>query len=152
MKKIKYRINEFYKRESVPEFSQYEKDYKLDEKTNELIEAGEKDLQAEIQSFEECALDRVLDRFLKGDVLAAQQLQPKEEQMGTYERMQFDLADLAEEYERVYELKEKYHLDDSLSYSEVMNVLKDKQVALSSRITKLQEEKEKEEREKKEIK
>lgn len=42
-----------------------QKQYRLDKKTGDLYEVGEKDLVAEVQSYRTSALDYILDRFLE---------------------------------------------------------------------------------------
>lgn len=60
---MKFRTqNDVY--EDIPtEFSTKTQLYKLDEVTGKLVEAGFQDDQALIQSYEDCALDKVLERF-----------------------------------------------------------------------------------------
>lgn len=65
-----YRVKEFEKGESssAQSISSIVPEYEFSEKEGTVVQVGEKDMQEYIQSFEDCALDKVLDKFLSGQI------------------------------------------------------------------------------------
>ena len=119
-------------------------DYKLDEVTGELVELPTKrDIQAEIDSFAETALENVFDRFMPVKDLSA------DEQAVEYrQRITDDLSLLAEASQVAEDYKEELRLDPSMSISEVY-----KQVFLKSEdLAKSIKQKQEKKQEKKEVK
>ena len=145
MKQLKFRKNEFFSRPPVKKFSEYEDEYKLCEDPDskdydKLVKVGTINIQEEIQSYEDCALDKILDKYLD----QVDDFSVEVDKDVVYENTVPDLADLGAEYSRVDELKEKYGLDDSLGYDEVISVLKAKKVELDSALLKAQDKLDKE--------
>lgn len=143
-KKIKFRVNEFYERAPVPVFTEEEDEFQLDEENDCLVKVGVINLQEKIQSNEDCALDKILDKYLDTDdarELSKIKAAPIDPNL-VHENYRPDLADLGAEYERVENLKEKYGLDPYLSYEETLKALQGKKKDLDAYILKLEKEKE----------
>lgn len=139
MKKIIYRTNEFFERDKPQEFSEYEDDYELCEDSespnyDKVIVVGKTNIQEKIQSSENCALNKILDKYL--DQLPNMAIEVDNSE--TFENYKPDLADLGAEYSRVEELKEKYGLDDSLGYEETIEELQRRKASLDSLILEAQ--------------
>lgn len=74
MNKIKYRTCEADYYDVSQEFSEFEPDYVLNDEGDDLIIVGQTNIQELIQSNADCALSKILDKylgpdFLKGDIL-----------------------------------------------------------------------------------
>lgn len=143
MKKIEFRINEFYDRPKMPEFSEYEDEWQLCEDPDskdylKLVKIGQVNCQEAIQSYEDCALDKILDKYLdqRGNLPDFPKLEQVESDV-VLERKEPDLADLGAEYERIEKLKEKYGLDDSLGYDDVIKELQSRKVKVGSLINEV---------------
>ena len=143
MKEIKFRINEFYERPPVKQFSEYEDEFQLCEDPDskdylKLVKVGQVNCQEAIQSYEDCALNKILDKYLdqRGNLPDFPVLE-KDDSGVVYERKEPDLADLGAEYERMEKLKEKYGLDDSLGYDDVIKELQSRKVKIGSLIDNL---------------
>lgn len=116
-------------------------DYKLDEVTGELVELPTKrDIQAEIDSFAETALENVFDRFMPVKDLSA------DEQAVEYrQRITDDLSLLAEASQVAEDYKEELKLDPAMSISEVYKQVFLKSEDLAKSIKQKQEKQEKKE-------
>lgn len=66
----KYRLEEIEsgKNSTAQAVSSVVPEYQFSEKEGTVVQVGEKDMQEYIQSFEDCALDKVLDKFLSGQI------------------------------------------------------------------------------------
>lgn len=66
----KYRLEEVEsgKNSTAQAVSSVVPEYQFSEKEGTVVQVGEKDMQEYIQSFEDCALDKVLDKFLSGQI------------------------------------------------------------------------------------
>lgn len=106
--------------ESVREFiqnpvsSMVVPDYRFDKRTRDLIQVGEIDLQAQIDSCIGSTFDAILDKYLDtGEVPA-----------GTgsiVDSMRDDLADLVETSEYFEEVRERYHFRPDMPVSEMID-------------------------------
>lgn len=134
----KYRIEELEKGESssAQSISSIVPEYEFSEKENTVVQVGEKDMQAYIQSFEDCALDRVLDKFLSGQI----PLPAHVGAVNTDSVADFDLSsDYLLEYGKLIEeankLRAKYKLSDSLDvkavFEEVEKICSQNQKSIS---------------------
>ena len=132
MKKIIYRTDEFYERSPGTKFDQMSIEYKLDDEIKNVVPVGKIDDQAIIQSYEECALDKILDKYL--DQINVGAVKVVHDDVNVYDSYQPDIMDLAEEYERVNALRDKYGLSDSLSIKEVLDEIGKKKSLLESKI------------------
>ena len=152
MKKIKYRTNEFFERPEYPIFSEEEDELQLDKENDCLVVIGKVNLQEKIQSHEDNALNKILDKYLDDeDVEMISKLKPLKEEDPNFiaENHRPDLSDLGAEYERVEELKEKYGINPDLGYKEALAALKAKKVDIDNYVNKIT--KEYQENEKKKI-
>lgn len=134
----KYRMEELEKGESstAQSISSIVPEYQFSEKENTVVQVGEKDMQAYIQSFEDCALDRVLDKFLSGQI-------PLPAHVGAVNTdlvADFDLSsDYLLEYGKLIDeankLRAKYKLSDSLDvkavFEEVEKICSQNQKSIS---------------------
>lgn len=118
----KYRTEELEKGESssAQSISSIVPEYEFSEKDNTVVQVGEKDMQAYIQSFEDSALDRVLDKFLSGQI----PLPTHVGAVNTDSVADFDLSsDYLLEYAKLIDeankLRAKYELSDSLDVKAV---------------------------------
>lgn len=135
--KVKFRVDHVFERPKVPIFDRYEDEYKLDPVNDKLVKVGKIDTQEIIESSMDCALDRILDKYMPEQVdkfINSHVINVE----GTHERVNNDLADLGAEFERVEHLKQKYDLDESLSYFETLNKLKDLQLEVGDTIKRLE--------------
>lgn len=117
-----YRVEELERGENstAQTVSSVVPEYEFSEKEGTVVQVGEKDMQAYIQSFEDCALDRVLDKFLSGQI-------PLPTHLGatpTDTVADFDLSsDYLLEYGKLIDeankLRSKYKLSDSLDVKAV---------------------------------
>lgn len=102
-------------------FSNLEPEYALAKNGRELEIVGQIDLQQKIQSFENCALNKILDKFLDLDqYLGRPNMTPSDQ---IYEAVNYDLADLAEIYEKAEDYKQIFGLDWNLSPNQVFDWL-----------------------------
>ncbi len=88
----------------------------------ELEIVGQIDIQQKIQSFENCALNKILDKFLDLDQYLGRPNMTQSDQI--YEAVNYDLADLAEIYEKAEDYKQIFGLDWNLSPNEVFDWLR----------------------------
>ena len=117
-----YRFKEVERGESssAQSVSSIVPDYAFSEKEGTVVQVGEKDMQEYIQSFEDCALDRVLDKFLSGQI----PLPAHVGAVNTDSVADFDLSsDYLLEYGKLIDesnkLRTKYKLPDSLDVKAV---------------------------------
>lgn len=116
-------------------------DYKYDEVTGELVELPTKrDIQAEIDSFAQTALESVFDRFMP-----VKDLSPDEQAVEYRQRITDDLSLLAEASQVAEDYKEELKLDPKLSISEVYKQVFLKSEELAKSIKQKQENLEKKE-------
>ena len=66
----KYRLEEIEsgKSSTAQAVSSVVPEYQFSETQGTVVQVGQKDMQEYIQSFEDCALDKVLDKFLSGQI------------------------------------------------------------------------------------
>lgn len=134
--KIKYKTCEYI---SLPlEFSEMEDEFKLNEKTGQLEKVGVINCQEIIQSNEDVALNKILDKYMPETIMQiANQQKVEVDPNIVHEHFKPDLSDLGAEYERLELLKEKYDLPDSMSYDKVLESLKNKKTSLENDILKI---------------
>lgn len=112
--------------------------YALDEKNHILVETGFKDLVKEINSYADCALDKMLDKFLESSFEFQNQYEIHDD--GSVRDLTFnnDLASLGDVYEQVDLLKEKYGLDVNMSINDVYKFIEMKKAQIKQKIESLQ--------------
>ena len=91
----------------------------LDSKSDCLVETGYKDIQKEIDSHQECALDIMLDKFL--DPIKNANIQYVE---GITEVANIDLIDLADMSNNKEELAVRYGLNKDASLNDIYEAIK----------------------------
>ena len=99
-------------------FSNLEKTYQFSSKTKKLVETGVRDVQAEIESHRECALDVMLDKFLDPTAQRPYQLVD-----GITDVHAIDLIDLSDIAVKKEELCIKYGLSPNASLFEIQDVI-----------------------------
>ncbi|QCS36650.1 hypothetical protein [Capybara microvirus Cap3_SP_562] len=112
-------------------------EYQLDEKTDQLVVVGKKNIQELIQSYESCALDRILEKFLiTGDASLINNSGYNNQDAGfIYDATQdADLLAYAKFLDDINALKEKYNLDPALSATDTLNYIKYQASGLSDSI------------------
>lgn len=130
------------KSEYVSAFEQKFRDkrpvYKLDEKTKKLVVIDEEDIQKLLDSNKDCALNKVLDRFLAtgvvdSGVMASAPVFDNELEVEDGSNHD-DLIEAADAINNLTALREKYHFDDKMSYGEMIKVLTAKNNGLVDKI------------------
>lgn len=115
------------------EFSETVDDYILNSQSNQLEKLPvPKNIQAEIQSYIDCALERALERFLPKVV-------SEDDAVQDYSDCVDILASLGEAMELAEEYREKFNLSPSASLSEIYSRVDKEAQEIKSRIAKLNE-------------
>lgn len=121
---------------STQEFSETVPDYVLNERTNVLERSPiDKDIQAYIQSYCDCALDKLLEKFLPQDVVL-------NEKQDTLHQMQIDIGAAADVFDLAEDYREKYNLDDSWNISQIFEYVQQQADKLNADISAVLEKKE----------
>lgn len=100
-------------------FTPYEKEYVLNPEDNNLeeLKGPGKNVQAQIDSYLECALDRILARFEESAALYKKSV--ADDLVNDYTVAKDDLMSLAEGMDVAEEYREKYHLPDTYSMADI---------------------------------
>ena len=117
-----YRIKELEKGESLSaqSISSIVPEYEFSEKENTVVQVGEKDMQEYIQSFEDCALDRVLDKFLSGQLpLPSHLTAAPTDVVADYDISSDYILEYGKLIDEANNLREKYKLSDDLDVKSV---------------------------------
>jgi hypothetical protein len=117
-----YRIEELEKGESssAQSISSIVPEYEFSEKENTVVQVGEKDMQEYIQSFEDCALDRVLDKFLSGQIsLPSHLTATPTDVVADYDISSDYILEYGKLIDEANNLREKYKLSDDLDVKSV---------------------------------
>lgn len=135
---LKYRLENYQQTEQVKaqEFSPLVPEYKLDENTGELVQVGEKDIQALVQSSVECALEKILEKY--NSLPLEMQAQVPTTDTVNVVSMQDDLDYLMEQFGEFEELRKKYGFSDDMSYSDMFRQISAQKVQVEAQIQKLQ--------------
>lgn len=92
-------------------FSRYMPEYKLDEKTNELVATGGViDIQEQVQSYVDTCLEKALDKYLTNEMLGYSSDELPDEAFGVREPLNDKLGYAQEAKTYIEELREYYHL------------------------------------------
>lgn len=124
---IKYRTAEQAQEENRvgQKFSNTVTDYILDPATNELeVSPVPKDVQAQIESYKDVALDRTLERFLPDQVV------DDNDHIADYTQKVQDLAVIADAMDLAEEYRERYNLDPNMSVSDIYKFVNQKSYEL----------------------
>lgn len=111
--------------------------YQLDEKTHKLVETGFRDIQKEIDSYADCALNKMLDKFLNVEDKISEQFNVVDTDEVVETANNFDLADLGEALEVAEIYREKYGLPLSSTPHEIFAYIKQKEKDVNSKIENL---------------
>lgn len=151
MVKIKYRTCEYDTKNIAQEFDYIINDYAYDNAKDCLVVVGTIDIQEKIQSNADCALDKILDKFILHDNIDNHVVQLVNDEAYDCSNIDFDLSELGKAYEQLDILKEKYNVPSN--YSSVRDVVSylNKVQSLYSEKIKNKKEVLKNENEKKEI-
>lgn len=117
-----YRLKELEKGESssAQSISSIVPEYEFSEKENTVVQVGEKDMQEYIQSFEDCALDRVLDKFLSGQLPLPSHLgATATDVVADYDISSDYILEYGKLIDEANNLREKYKLSDDLDVKSV---------------------------------
>lgn len=133
-----YRIEELERGESssAQSISSIVPEYEFSEKENTVLQVGEKDMQEYIQSFEDCALDRVLDKFLSGQIpLPSHLTATPTDVVADYDISSDYILEYGKLIDEANNLREKYKLSDDLDvksvFEEVEKICLDNQKSIS---------------------
>ena len=100
-------------------FSEYVDDYVYNPDTKHLEPLPPKNIQAEIQSYIDCALERALERFLPHDV-------EKRDDVVDYGEAVEDLASLGNAMAIVEDYREKLNLPDNYSMAQIYGAVSER--------------------------
>lgn len=117
-----YRIEELERGESssAQSISSIVPEYEFSEKENTVVQVGSKDMQEYIQSFEDCALDRVLDKFLSGQIpLPSHLTATPTDVVADYDISSDYILEYGKLIDEANNLREKYKLSDDLDVKSV---------------------------------
>ncbi len=133
-----YRIEELERGESssAQSISSIVPEYEFSEKENTVVQVGSKDMQEYIQSFEDCALDRVLDKFLSGQIpLPSHLAATPTDVVADYDISSDYILEYGKLIDEANNLREKYKLSDDLDvksvFEEVEKICLDNQKSIS---------------------
>lgn len=121
MVKIKYRTCEYDTKDSSQKFDYIINDYAYDNAKDCLVVVGTIDIQEKIQSNADCALDKILDKFILHDNIDNHVVQLVNDEAYDCSNIDFDLSELGKAYEQLDILKEKYNVP--ANYSSVRDVV-----------------------------
>lgn len=121
MVKIKYRTCEYDTKDNAQKFDYIINDYAYDNAKDCLVVVGTIDIQEKIQSNADCALDKILDKFILHDNIDNHVVQLVNDEAYDCSNIDFDLSELGKAYEQLDILKEKYNVPSN--YSSVRDVV-----------------------------
>lgn len=121
MVKIKYRTCEYDTKDNAQKFDYIINDYAYDNAKDCLVVVGTINIQEKIQSNADCALDKILDKFILHDNIDNHVVQLVNDEAYDCSNIDFDLSELGKAYEQLDILKEKYNVPSN--YSSVRDVV-----------------------------
>lgn len=125
-------LSDTQKSKEGQKFDRVVAEYALDESTGELYKVGTKDLQEIVQSSVDCALNRVLDKF--GALPPEMQPRPVESNSVNIVEVNDDLLSLGQMFDDFEDIRERYHFDRELSYSDMFNKLEQMKIDFSASV------------------
>lgn len=120
MKKIVYLTGNEEREIISQSFSPFEDEYTFDSKKGILVKVGVIDLQERVNSFSDCALDKILEKFTSFEDLPNVQI---DNESVCDVSSSFDLSTLGSFYENVDNYKEKFNLPISFTPEQVFEFL-----------------------------
>lgn len=139
--KIVYRVAE-YDSASAQTFDYIRPEYKLDSSKDILVKTGDINVYELIQSNADCALDKVLDKFLMRDNIDNHVVQLVDDKPYECANINLDLSDLGSAYEKMDLLREKYNVPANYtSFGDIVNYLQSIKNEVDKRAIQLEQEK-----------
>lgn len=141
MVKIRYRTCE-YDSNSAQTFDYIRPEYKLDSSKDVLVKVGDINVYELIQSNADCALDKILDKFLMRDNIDNHVIQLVDDKPYECANINVDLSDLGSAYEKMDALRVKYNVPANYtSFSDIVNYLQSIKNEVDKRAIQLEQEK-----------
>ena len=139
--KIVYRTCE-YDCDSSQTFDYVRPEYKLDSSKDILVKTGDIDVYELIQSNADCALDKVLDKFLMRDNIDNHVIQLVDDKPYECANINVDLSDLGSAYEKMDALRDRYNVPANYtSFGDIVNYLQSIKNEVDKRAVQLEQEK-----------
>ena len=139
--KIVYRVSE-YDSDSAQTFDYIRPEYKLDSSKDVLVKVGDINVYKLIQSNADCALDKILDKFLMRDNVDNHVIQLVDDKPYECANINVDLSDLGSAYEKMDLLRERYNIPANYSsFGDIVNYLQSIKNEVDKRAVQLQQEK-----------
>lgn len=139
---IKFRVNEFFKRDKGSIFRQEKPDFQYDSKTGEVIEVGMIDIQEYLNSSKECALDYILEKFNYNELVNGLADNPEyvkiEDKIFDLTKHP-DLSDLADFKNTISVWRDKLNLNSGVSDKEILDAMYNKSVDLNKLVKGMEE-------------
>lgn len=121
--KIVYRVAE-YDSDSAQTFDYIRPEYKLDSSKDALVKTGDINVYELIQSNADCALDKILDKFLMRDNIDNHVIQLVDDKPYECANINVDLSDLGSAYEKMDALRDRYNIPANYSsFGDIVNYL-----------------------------
>lgn len=141
MVKIRYRTCE-YDSDSAQTFNYIRPEYKLDSSKDVLVKVGDINVYELIQSNADCALDKILDKFLMRDNIDNHVIQLVDDKPYECANINVDLSDLGSAYEKMDALRAKYNVPANYtSFGDIVNYLQSIKNEVDKRAIQLEQEK-----------
>lgn len=141
MVKIKYRTCEYDTKDNAQKFDYIRPEYKLDCSKDILVKTGDINVYELIQSNADCALDKVLDKFLMRDNIDNHVVQLVDDKPYECANINLDLSDLGSAYEKMDSLREKYNVPANYtSFGDIANYLQSIKNEVDKRAIQLEQE------------
>ncbi len=138
--KIVYRVAE-YDTNSAQTFDYIRPEYKLDSSKDILVKVGDINVYDLIQSNVDCALDKILDKFLMRDNIDNHVIQLVSDKPYECANINVDLSDLGSAYEKMDALREKYNIPANYSsFGDIVNYLQSIKNEVDKRAIQLEQE------------
>lgn len=140
--KIVYRTCEYDTNLITQTFDYIRPEYKLDSSKDVLVKIGDINVYELIQSNADCALDKILDKFLMRDNIDNHVIQLVDDKPYECANINVDLSDLGSAYEKMDALREKYNVPANYtSFGDIVNYLQSIKNEVDKRAIQLQQEK-----------
>lgn len=139
--KIVYRTCEYNTDLITQTFDYIRPEYKLDSSKGVLVKVGDINVYELIQSNADCALDKVLDKFLMRDNIDNHVIQLVDDKPYECANINVDLSDLGSAYEKMDLLREKYNVPANYtSFGDIVNYLQSIKNEVDKRAIQLEQE------------
>lgn len=140
--KIVYRTCEYDTDLITQTFDYIRPEYKLDSSKDVLVKVGDINVYELIQSNADCALDKILDKFLMRDNIDNHVVQLVDDKPYECANINVDLSDLGSAYEKMDVLREKYNIPANYSsFGDIVNYLQSIKNEVDKRAFQLEQEK-----------